>query len=377
MVRKRKKEEKQGEVPGELSSVILEAKKRYGDATVCKASETPPVRRISTGSFILDFCTLGGIPENRASLLIGDKHSGKTTISMKTLASCQRMNPDMNAVLLDIEGTFDRVWASKLGVDVDSLILSQPDTGEMAVDLADAIIGSRECSLLVVDSLAALLPTKEAESSAEDHHIGLQARLINSMVRKLQGSLVRERKRDHYPTIVFINQFRTKIGGFSPSGNPRTMPGGRAVEHMMSLSVTLKNKESKGKDSFGIETVTHSEHPFSITKNKLNSGPRSGEFTLYHNKDNDAELPAGSIDNAPTMLAYAKKFGVYTGGGSKWILSFGDTSRTYGKAQEAIYDLRNDEELMRDLWVHLLQLQAVNVGQSDDMLDLIEDMYAL
>jgi recombination protein RecA len=360
----------------ELGEVITQIGKRYGTKTIIKGSDRYQPDRISTGSFMLDFCTLGGIPVSAGTTLIGDKHAGKTMIASKIIGNAQRMFPDQRVVLIDVEGTYDPVWAEHLGVDPNALYLASPDTGEMAVDIADAVIGSKETSLVVIDSVAMLLPTKEAESSADDAHIGLQSRLINSLVRKCTGSIVRERKRDHWVSVVMLNQWRTKIGGFSPTGDPRTMPGGRAVEHFSGLMVTLKNKENKGKDGLGIETMSHNEHPFTINKNKYNTGPRSGEFTLIRSQDNEYGLSPGDIENYTTMLAYAKKFGIYSGGGSSWTLEFEDYSVKVSKMSEMVTALMEDPEFFRDLWVHLIQLQAANVGQKEEFIERIPLFYA-
>ena len=375
MARARVKRDAPGKPKRELDTVFGEIRKRYGDKSVSRASEVYQTSRISTGSFMLDFCTLGGIPISRGSMFIGDKHAGKTTMACKVIANTQRQYPDQTAVIIDVEGTFDTTWASQLGVDVDQLYIAHADTGEMAVDMADAIVSSRETSLVVVDSLAQLLPTKEAESSAEDAHIGLQARLIGGMVRKLTSAIVRERMRDHLVTTLFLNQFRTKIGGWSPTGDPRTMPGGRSMEHFMALLVHLKNKENKGKDAAGIDTITENEHPFTITKNKGNAGPRSGAFILARADSNAWGLEVGEIENATTILSYAKKFGLYTGGGKSWKIEFPGHSYKVANADQAVAMLMGDREVMMALWVYLIQLQAANVRMDADFIARIPSFY--
>jgi hypothetical protein len=238
----------------------------------------------------------------------------------------------------------------------------------MAVDVADAVVGSKETSLVVVDSLAALTPMKEIDSSAEDAHVGLQARLVSGMVRRLTASLIKERKRDHFVTVLFLNQFRSKIGGFAGFGEPRSIPGGRALEYSTTLQLIIKNKENKGKDTIGVETMTHNDHPFTITKNKMNSGPRAGEFRLVRIEEEDTGLLPGQIDNAPTILAYAKKFGVYSGGGSSWKLEFEDYNYNFAKVKEAIQALYDDPDLEWALRCHLIQLQAASLGMPEDFI---------
>jgi recombination protein RecA len=337
--------------------------KRFGTQSVSVASDIPQPRRISTGSFILDFALLGGIPESRATMIVGEKHGGKSMLATKIAANAQRMYPHKTPVYIDVEGTFDATWARKLGVDIDSMPVIQCDSGEMAVDVTDAVIGSEETSLVIVDSIAALTPMKEIQDSAEDQHVGLQARLVGRMVRKASAALVRERIRGHMVTLLFINQFRSKIG--VTYGDPRSIPGGRALEYCATIQLIMKNKENKGKDSTtGIDAVETNEHAFTITKNKLNGGPRSGEFNLIRVGDRE-----GVVDDGRTLLAYAKKFGVYSGGGSKWQVELPSGALQFGKAEEAVEALREDPEFYTELRNYVISLQAVNLGMPEEFIE--------
>ena len=250
----------------ELSSTLSMIRKRYGDGSVTHANGVVQPDRIPTNIFIVDFLTLGGIPANRATMVVGERHAGKSLFAYKTVAGAQKKFPDQQPAYIDVEGTFDPVWAEKLGVDLDNLVLFQPETGESAVDVTDAFIGTKEVSLVVVDSIAALVPMKEIDSSAEDALVGVQARLVGGMVRKATASMIRERKRDHNVSLLFVNQFRSKSGGFAGFGEPRSIPGGKALEFATSLQLIMKNKENTGKDSIGNDTMTLNEHSFTITK---------------------------------------------------------------------------------------------------------------
>ena len=157
--------------------------------------------------------------------------------------------------------------------------------------------------MVVIDSIAALVPMKEIDSSAEDALVGVQARLVGGMVRKATASMIRERKRDHNVSLLFVNQFRSKIGGFAGFGEPRSIPGGKALEFSTSLQLIMKNKENTGKDSVGNDTMVLNEHSFTITKNKLNGGGRAGEFRLLRQDNEALGLSEGEIDDAGTMLA--------------------------------------------------------------------------
>ena len=193
---------------GELSEVIQGLRKQYGDAVVTRADSVMQVPRISTGIFTLDFALLGGFPSGRASMIVGEKHAGKTMLADRLIAGAQQLYPDGQPILMDIEGTHDSTWAAKQGVDVSNLLVVQPETGEHAVDMADALAHTKDVSLIVVDSVAALTPFKEIEDSAEDAHVGVQARLVGRMIRKLTLAMITERHRGHDITILFLNQFR-------------------------------------------------------------------------------------------------------------------------------------------------------------------------
>jgi recombination protein RecA len=357
----------------EIEGTLKGIRSKFGDNAAVKGSAIHQPERISTGSFMLDFATLGGVPHNRITMLIGERHSGKSTMSLKIAGNAQRQYPNQRVVFVDIEGTFDAVWAEKNGIDTDELILLQPETGEAAADMIDAMIRTKEVSLVVVDSVAALVPMREVEGSAEDAHVGLQARLVGGMIRKATAGLIAERNRGHLVTILLVNQFRVKIGGYSPHGEARSVPGGKALEFSTSLQVIMKNREMMGKDGFDVETVGVNEHSFDIKKNKMCSGPRQGEFRLLRVADESLGLAEASIDDAPTMLAYAKKFGYYTGGGSSWTLEVGDDVRKVrglAEAVKALYDPEDDlYQRLRNL---LIRTQAEHLGMPPEFLARFE-----
>lgn len=192
----------------ELSKTFEGLRSEYGFNVVRRAKDVTVPNRISTGVFVLDFATLGGIPESRVSMVVGHRHSGKSLIANKTIASVQRSSMDGYPILIDVEGTHDSTWSQKLGVDLGGLYVAPCETGEMAVDIAEAVVESAESSLVVIDSLAALTPMTEIESTADDALVGIHARLIARMVRKVTAALIKERKRGHHVTVLFVNQFR-------------------------------------------------------------------------------------------------------------------------------------------------------------------------
>jgi len=347
--------------PSELAETLAQVNARYGAGSVCRASEIKQPGRISTGSFILDFCLLGGLPHNRISMIAGERSSGKTLLASKVIASAQQQFPEQAVIFLDIEGSWASTWAQQLGVDIDRLQIIPCETGEMAVDVADAVVRSKEASLLVIDSLAALVPMKEIESSADDNaQVALQARLIGSMIRKVTAGLITERKRQHYITVLFLNQFRNRIG--MAFGDPRILPGGKALEFSTSVQLIIKNKEKPGKDARDIDTIEVNEHSFTITKNKLNAGPRTGEFRLVRAPDPELGLSVGAIDDAKTLLIYAKKFGAYQGGGSRWTLAFDPIAIDFRSVQEAIVYLYQQPAVYTALRNWVIREQARQLG---------------
>lgn len=345
-------------------------RKRYGTTTVRLARDIPQPFRISTGSFILDFSLLGGVPHNRSSMVVGERHAGKSLISSKIARSAQHMFPDQSVVLIDAEGTFDKIFAQKLGVDLDQMIIIECETGEMAADVGCAMIESREVSIVITDSIAAMTPMVETEASIEDPFVALQARLISRFVRKMTSALIKERKRNHYVTNFYTNQFRMRIGGY---GDPRIVPGGKALSYCTSLEFIIKNKENKGKDTREIEDVLTNEHSFTVTKNKCNSGPRVGEFVLLRVDDEKIGLKEGDIDDSATVLTYAKKMGFYTGEGTAAkVLDFDESRYRFKKNAQAIQMLRDEPETYWALRCKLIQEQAEHLGMSREFIRTIQ-----
>lgn len=351
----------------ELEETFAKIQKRYGSAEyniVRTGVNSYQPERIPTGSFVLDLALLGGLPMGKIVQLLGARHSGKSMIAYKTMGYAQRKYPDRQVVLIDVENSFDPVWARKLGCNVDELYVADADTGEMAVDMADAILQSRETSLLVVDSLAALNPSKEMEDSAEDANVALQARLIGKLLRKMNYGLMKERMRGHEACVLCLNQYRTKIGVMF--GDPRTAPGGYAAEHFPHVTIQMKNKEKMGRDEdVEIEQVIENEHAFKIEKNKVNNGPRVGEFRLCRMNRDDDHIKEGEIDDAKTMLSYAKKFGVYSGGGGSWTLAFEEYEHKVRNVEEAVRFLNENREWYWALYNWIIREQAVRMGMED------------
>lgn len=299
-----------------------------------------------------------------------------TSLACLIIASVQKQFPDKRAVVVDIEGTFDVVWAEKLGVDVNSLYLVHPESGEAAADIVDVLMRTWEVSLVVVDSVAALVPMKEIESSAEDAHVGLQARLMGALLRKTTSSMISERSRGHFVTPLYINQYRAKIGGMGGFGEQFTTPGGMALGFANSVEIIIRNWE-KTKTVNGVDRLSHNEHTFKIEKNKLNAGIRSGEFKLLRAMDETYGLPEGTIDDGATMIAFASKFGAYARSGKGYLLSFWGEEVSVSSVDDAVRTIYQDGDLYAKLRDFLIWTNAKDCGMPEYFLSRFTDPYDL
>ncbi len=213
----------------QLNETLSQIEKQFGKGTVMRMGdrEVVDIPSISTGSLGLDIALgIGGVPQGRVIEIFGPESSGKTTLTLQVIAECQKAGG--TAAFIDAEHALDPLYAKKLGVNVDELLLSQPDTGEQALEVADMLVKSNSVDLLVVDSVAALTPRAEIEGEMGDHHVGLQARLMSQALRKITGNIQRSNA-----TVIFINQIRMKIGVMF--GNPETTTGGNALKFYSSV----------------------------------------------------------------------------------------------------------------------------------------------
>lgn len=328
------------EIPiyGELANVITEVKKAYSANVIRRASQDPVMYgRLPTGILACDLCLAGGIMQSRGSMVYGHKSVGKSTLAGRFVASAQRAYPDKIAAYIDIEGTLDKPWMAKQGVDLERLLLIEPESGEMAVDIADAILRAQETSIVVSDSIAMLSPMKEITSSAEDALPGIHARLVGNYLRRINAGLIKERLRGHFPTVLHINQYRMKIGVMF--GDPRTLPGGLALEFCTTQQIELTNKEhtNKEKNKDGQKTVeseekaptmvVYNEHGIKITKDK--SGGRYKEASFKLIRDEVMGLPVGYVDQSKTIINYGLQSEVLRG--SPQSFEFADDTIYSGK----------------------------------------------
>lgn len=303
---------------GALQQLAVEATKKYGTGTLIPARDAFTfIRYIPFGHLIGDLCSLGGLPEGRAAMFLGREGGGKTTQAMRCVAQALQKYPEHEALWVDTEQTFDPLWAQQHGVDLDRLKLVSTVTGEDAADLLKtAVAGAEELCMVVTDSVNQMIPMKEYADSIGDTQVALQPRLMGRLCSHLTAaSSERVKKNWRVPvTQIFINQYRTKIGGVAPQYANKEIPGGKQLKHYCSTHIEFKAKINVETDESGNKAPYIVEHVFNMTRGKTPSSLRTGEYSVVVGPDHP--LPIGSYDEAGTILSQAKKIGLWTGAGT-------------------------------------------------------------
>jgi len=325
-----------------LETVMAQLEKQFGKGAVMKLGEVSHVAAdtIHTGALSLDIALgIGGFPRGRIIEIYGPESSGKTTVALHAIAEAQRAGGE--AAFIDAEHALDPVYAKNLGVDIDNLIISQPDTGEQALEIAEALVRSGAIDLIVIDSVAALVPKAEIDGEMGDAFVGLQARLMSQALRKLSGCISKSKT-----VMVFINQLREKVGVMF--GSPETTPGGRALKFYASVRLDIRRIETlkDGTDAIGNRTRVK------VVKNKVAPPFREAEFDIIYGSGISRE---GCVLDVGTTLDIVKKSG-------SWF-SYGTTRIGQGRENVKKF-LRENPEMCKEIEEKILSLHDIAFEKS-------------
>lgn len=311
-----------------LELAISQIEKRFGKGSIMKMGESsglPPVEAIPTGSLALDLALgIGGIPKGRITEIFGPESSGKTTLAQHIIAEAQKRGGTVAYV--DAEHALDPSYASHCGVNVDELLISQPDTGEQALEITEALVRSNAVDVIIIDSVAALVPRAEIEGDMGDPQMGLQARLMSQALRKLAGAIGRAGT-----AVIFINQLREKVG--IVFGNPEVTTGGRALKFYSSVRVELRRSETikQGNEAVGNRVKAK------VVKNKVAPPFRTAEFDIMF---------ASGISKEGNLLDIGVNMGFLTKAGA--FFSYGDIRLGQGRESAKQY-LKDNPELAKEI----------------------------
>ncbi len=326
-----------------LETAIAQIEKAYGKGAVMRLgdhSENVNVEAISTGSLSLDLALgIGGVPKGRIVEIYGPESSGKTTLALHILASAQKNGGE--AAFIDVEHALDPTYARALGVDIDNLLISQPDTGEQALEITEQLVRSGAIDVIIVDSVAALLPRSELEGEMGDSSVGVIARLMSQALRKLTGAVSKTNT-----IVVFINQLREKIGVMY--GNPETTPGGRALKYFSSVRIDVRRIETLKVNGEMVGNRTRAK----IVKNKVAPPFKEAEFDIIYG---EGISKVGEIIDLAVKLDIIDKAGAWFTVGEQ-RLQGRDSVKTYLQENPEICD--GIEQQIRENAVKLMSPQA-------------------
>ena len=331
-----------------LETAISQIEKSFGKGTIIKMGENPKmnVSAVSTGSISLDMALgIGGLPKGRIIEVYGPESSGKTTLTLHAIAEVQKAGGE--AAFIDAEHALDPVYAKQLGVDIDNLLVSQPDSGEQALEICDALVRSGAIDIVVIDSVAALVPQQEIDGDMGASHVGLQARLMSQALRKLSGTISKTNC-----IVIFINQLREKVGVVY--GNPETTTGGRALKFYASVRIEIRKSESikDGSDVVGNRAKCK------VVKNKVAPPFKTAEFDILYGT---------GISKASEIVDMAVELGIIEKSGA-WF-SY-DGSRLAQGRDNARIAIDNDPALMAELEAKIKEKgEAPDMDRSEAELD--------
>lgn len=323
---------------------ISQIEKQFGKGSIMKLGQDSKlnVEAIPTGSLELDIALgIGGVPRGRIVEIFGPESSGKTTVALHIIAQAQKDGG--SAAFIDAEHALDPSYAKKLGVDIDNLIVSQPDTGEQALEIAEALVRSGAIDVIVIDSVAALVPKAEIEGEMGDSHVGLQARLMSQALRKLAGAIKKSNT-----TAIFINQLREKVGVMF--GNPETTPGGRALKFYASVRLDVRKVETiKSSDE-----IIGSRTRVKVVKNKVAPPFRTAEFDIMYGE---------GISKESNILDVGVSSDIINKAGS-WY-SYGDIRLGQGRENAKEY-LKNNPEVADEIETKIREKHGLRMEKANN-----------
>ena len=330
-----------------LDRALSQIEKSFGKGSIMRLdddpSNVPP--GISTGAISLDLALGGrGIPRGRVIEVFGPESSGKTTLSLHVIANAQKAGGV--AAFIDAEHALDPSWARRLGVNLDDLLVSQPDTGEQALEICELLVRSNAVDIIVVDSVAALVPRAEIEGEMGDSHVGLQARLMSQALRKLTSTINKSKC-----SVLFINQIREKIGVMF--GNPETTPGGRALKFYASVRMDIRRTGSL-KDG---DTAIGNRTRVKVVKNKIAPPFRQVEFDIMFNEGISA---TGDLLDLAVETEVIQKSGAW--------FSFGDVRIGQGRENAKIF-LKENSDLLEEVKAKVLEIKGITPRKIEEEVD--------
>jgi recombination protein RecA len=325
-----------------LELALTKIEKDFGEGAIMKMGKgyKVEVESIPTGSIGLDVALgIGGVPRGRVVEIYGPESSGKTTLTLNILANAQKTGGE--AAFIDAEHAFDPAYAKKIGVDLDSLLISQPDNGEQALEIAETLVRSNALDVIVIDSVAALTPKKEIDGEMGDSHVGLHARLMSQALRKLTGAISRSKT-----CVIFINQIRMKIGVMF--GNPETTTGGNALKFYSSVRIDLRRIASLKKG----EAVVGNRVRAKVVKNKMAPPFKQAEFDIMFDE---------GISRSSSVIDMAEEIGIIKKTGT-W-LSYGEEKIGQGKDNARIH-LKENAKLLTQIENDILKAMKAGLTET-------------
>jgi recombination protein RecA len=327
-----------------LEMALTQIEKQHGKGSIMRLGEATTkfnVDVIPTGALSLDIALgIGGIPRGRVTEIYGPESSGKTTLTLHVMSEAQKAGGI--AAMIDVEHALDPTYAKNLGVDTDNLLISQPDNAESALEIAESLVRSGAVDVVVIDSVAALVPRAEIEGEMGDSHVGLQARLMSQALRKLTGAISKS-----HTAVIFTNQIREKVGVMF--GSPETTPGGRALKFYASIRLDVRRVEAlkQGAENVGNRTRVK------VVKNKVAPPFREAEFDIIYGEGISRE---GCIIDVATDLEVVQKSGAW--------FSYGDIRLGQGKENTRSY-LKQNPDLMQEIETKVLERVGMKTSTSN------------